>query len=163
MNTPWKCSACGGDARVTNGSYNYKESGLDNVILKGIELVHCDNCGNEDPIIPAMDKLHALIAEALICKPARLQGKEVRFLRKYMRKSAREFAKILHMDPSTVSKWENNEDPVGQQSDLLIRALVTAKEDGSMDPLLKKLCAMDSNSSVSDIVVHSDTNAFAYE
>lgn len=159
----WTCSACGEPARLTNGSYAYRESGLDNITLTAIDLIHCDHCGNEDPMIRNLDGLHQMIAEALISKPARLNGKEVRFLRKYLGKTAREMSKILHVSPSTISKWENGEDPVGAHNDLLIRALLVAKESNTgIDPLLKKLCALDEDNRVSDIIVNPHKHEYEY-
>jgi len=37
------------------------------------------------------------------------------------------------VDKATLSKWENDEDPVGVQSDLLIRFLALALGDGLQD------------------------------
>jgi len=156
------CNACGAGARQTRGSYAYKESGLDHVTLEGIDLIHCDVCDNEDPIIPSINELHALIADALISKPARLDGKELRFLRKFLELSAREFAKLIHVNPSTLSKWENGEDPVGPQSDLLVRALIAAKGEENFTDLIKKLEALDDEVSALDIIINTQTNQFEY-
>ena len=41
-----QCSDCGKEARVERGTYRFRESGLDNVVLKGIEIVKCPACGN---------------------------------------------------------------------------------------------------------------------
>jgi len=38
-----------------------------------------------------------------------------------------EFSKLLKIDKTTLSKWENNADPVGEQSDRLIRTIAFAK------------------------------------
>lgn len=157
-----KCSGCGADARLTTGSYAYKESGLGNVTLRGIELAHCDECGNEDPVIPAVHELHSVIAEALISKPARLDGKELRFLRKYLELSAREFSKIIHVNPSTLSKWENGEDPVGSSSDLLVRALIAAKKEEKYAELIAKLQRFDDEVSALDIIVDTQTREYEY-
>jgi hypothetical protein len=42
---------------------------------------------------------------------------------------------LLHVDKTTLSKWENNDDPVGTQSDLAIRLIVMSLDKG----LKKKL------------------------
>jgi transcriptional regulator with XRE-family HTH domain len=67
---------------------------------------------------------------ATIAKPYRLTGEEVRFLRKYLRKTAAEMAQLLHVDKTTVSKWENEDDPIGEQSDRLLRVIAVALGDG---------------------------------
>ena len=50
-----KCSNCSQPVETVHGNYPFRESGLDNVVLCGIELIKCKHCGNEDPIIPALD------------------------------------------------------------------------------------------------------------
>ena len=124
-----KCSKCGGEARIVRGHYQFKESGLDNVVLRDIELVRCSKCGNEEPIIRGLDEVLRTIAFALVSKPYRLAGEEVRYLRKYVEMSSDQFARLLHVDRTTLSKWENNDDPVGTQSDLAIRMLVMALDE----------------------------------
>ena len=69
-----------------------------------------------------------IAAVAILQKPYRLQGEELRFLRKHIDLSQEEFAKLLHVDKTTLSKWENNEDPIGVQSDLLARAIVISRD-----------------------------------
>lgn len=46
-----------------------------------------------------------------------------------------QFSRLLHVDRTTLSKWENNEDRVGNQSDLAIRMLVMSKSE----PLRQKI------------------------
>jgi len=61
-----QCSDCGSDARVERGTYRFRESGLDNVVLKGIEMIKCPQCGNEDPVIPNLDGLLRTLALAVV-------------------------------------------------------------------------------------------------
>jgi DNA-binding transcriptional regulator YiaG len=124
-----KCSKCGGEARTVRGDYQFRESGLDNVVLRDIELVRCGHCRNEEPVIRGLDEVLRTIAFALVSKPYRLAGEEIRYLRKYAEISSEQFARLLHVDRTTLSKWENNDDPVGAQSDLAIRMLVMALDD----------------------------------
>ncbi len=124
------CSNCGTEARVVRGSYLFKDSGLRNVVLQGIEIVRCPKCGNEDPIIPGVNDLMRTLALAVTRKPYRLAGEEVRFLRKYLKMTGDEFSRLIHVDKTTLSKWENNEDPVGEQSDLLVRSVALALGEG---------------------------------
>jgi YgiT-type zinc finger domain-containing protein len=123
-----KCSNCGADARIVRGDYEFKESGLRDLVLLDIELVKCGKCGNVDPILFQVDELMHIAAVAILQKPYRLQGEELRFLRKHIDLSQEEFAKLLHVDKTTLSKWENNEDPIGVQSDLLARAIVISRD-----------------------------------
>lgn len=130
----FRCSNCDKDAKVVRGSYPFKESGL-NVVLQGIELIRCKHCGNEDPIIPRVNDLMRTIAVAVICKPYQLRGEDVRFLRKYLRMTGAEFAHLMDVDKTTLSKWENNDDGVGSQSDRLIRLTVLALGEGLQEKL----------------------------
>ena len=50
------------------------------------------------------------------------------FLRNHMDLSQAEFARPLRVNKTTLSKWENNEDPIGLQSDLLARAIVISRD-----------------------------------
>ncbi|MDX6443759.1 MAG: hypothetical protein QOH71_833 [Blastocatellia bacterium] len=124
------CSECGKKAKIIRGSYHFIESGLDGVVLQGIEIIRCKACGNEDPIIPQVNGLMRLLAVAVICKPYRLRGDEIRFLRKFLHKTGAELAQLLHVNKSTVSKWENDDDPIGEQSERLLRIIALALGDG---------------------------------
>lgn len=128
IRTAMQCGNCSKAAKIVHGNYHFKESGLDKVILCGIELIQCDHCGDEDPVIPAMNELFRTIALAIVTKPYRLAGEEVRFLRKYLALTGDKFSRLLHIDKTTLSKWENNEDPVGTQSDLTIRMLIMSQD-----------------------------------
>ena len=118
------CSNCDNEAVRVRGSYQFKESGLKNVVLQGIELIRCKKCGNEDPVIPRLNALMRVMVRGVISKPYRLTGHEVRFLRKFLRMTGEQFSHLIHIDKTTLSKWENDEQPIGPQSDLLIRALI---------------------------------------
>lgn len=121
-----ECSNCGAKAAIVQGTYEFKQLGLP-VRLHGIEIVKCPRCGNEDPIIPRVNKLMRSIAMALIRKPYGLEGAEVRFLRKYLGMTGEEFAEYLDVDKTNLSKWENDADPIGPQSDRLIRLVCLGK------------------------------------
>lgn len=118
-----QCSDCGREARLERGTYRFRESGLDNAVLKGIEIAKCSSCGNEDPIIPNLDGLLRVLAVAIVTSRLPLTGAEVRYLRKYLEMSGEQFARILHTDKSTLSKWETGTVNIGSKSDLLIRAV----------------------------------------
>ena len=100
--------------------YQYKESGLPNVLLADIDVLECPSCGTQSPLIPAVARLHEALAEAIALKPEPLHGRELRFLRKQLKLSAREFARLIGVDHSTLSRWENAES-FGKQSDSLVR------------------------------------------
>ena len=87
-----------------------------------------------------MAELHRVIANAVIHKPARLSGAEVKFLRKHLGWSGADFAAHMGVDPTTVSAWENERKPFGTSSDRLLRLMVARQapvEDYSLDELTK--------------------------
>ena len=47
-------------------------------------------------------------------KEARLTGAEIRFLRKHLGWSGEDFAGVLSVRPETVSRWENEKEPMGR-------------------------------------------------
>ena len=130
-----ECSNCGSDAQIMHGCYKFKESGLSSVVLHGIEIVHCEACENDDPLIPNISDLMRLLAVGVIGKPERLAGEEIRFLRKYLRMTGEEFSRLLDVDKTTLSKWENDADKVGDQSDRLIRVMALITGEGLREKL----------------------------
>lgn len=125
-----KCSNCGSEAKVSVGTYPFNESGLSGVTLIGIELIECEACQNVDPIIPDVNDLMRALAWHLTTQRYRLSGEDVRFLRKYLKMTGVEFARLLGADKSTLSKWENGEDPIGTANERLIRSVVLTLGDG---------------------------------
>jgi len=124
------CSNCGAAADLVRGPYRFDESGLKNVVLLGVEMIRCPKCGNQDVALPRVNKLVRALALAVVSKPYRLNGNEVRFLRKYLGMSGEGFARLLHVEKTTLSKWENDAPPIGQQSDLLVRTVVLSLGEG---------------------------------
>jgi putative zinc finger/helix-turn-helix YgiT family protein len=118
------CNKCGGKStRRKVKLYHYKESGLPNVYLGNIEVLTCRACKTVCPIIPHVLDLYEAIARAVALKQHRLTGAEARFLRKQLGLPAKTWATYLRVDASTVSRWENGETAIGQQSDSLMRLL----------------------------------------
>jgi DNA-binding transcriptional regulator YiaG len=95
-----------------------------------LEQIHCEACGANDPVIPRAVQIMRTIALALIWKPYRLRGEDVRFLRKYQGTTVAQFSTLLAVDEATLSRWEENHAPVEDQSDRLIR-LITIGLSGS--------------------------------
>ncbi len=119
-----RCESCGEETIVTQGQkYHYTESGLDNVYLNSIDLRVCQACGSKSPVIPKINELHSTLGMAIALKPSPLVGKEVRFLRRRLGMKSREWAALLRVDACTLSRWEVGEQPIGAQSDRLIRLL----------------------------------------
>jgi putative zinc finger/helix-turn-helix YgiT family protein len=132
------CSNCGAAAKTSVGNYRFTETGLENVVLTGIELIRCPRCKNVDPVIRSMNRLMQVLAAGIAGKPCKLDGKEIRFLRKFLRMTGEEFAGVLGTDKTTISKWENEEQSPGERADRLIRAVTLILGDG-LDEYTKKV------------------------
>jgi putative zinc finger/helix-turn-helix YgiT family protein len=121
------CVECGTALVVRRQNRRYEAGGLPQVVLVGVEVRRCPECGAEKVAIPRIERLHRVIARAFIRKPARLAGSEIRFLRKYLGWSASDFAGRMGTARETVSRWETDAFPIGPQADRLLRLLVAAR------------------------------------
>ena len=118
-----QCGNCGEIATIVKRNYRFDEMGLP-VELMRIDVVRCPHCGNVHRIIPNLNDLMHTLALAVICSPCKLDGEEIRFLRKYAGKNGEEFSRFLHWDATHLSKVENGHLDVGDQADKLIRFVV---------------------------------------
>jgi putative transcriptional regulator len=111
--------------------YRYDLSGLDNVLLVGVEVRECQRCRAQVPVIPKIGQLHRAIAKYLVFKNGLLTGREIRFLRKNAGLSNKKFAALLEIDESHLSRVENGKiGSLGAATDKLARAFVEASTDG---------------------------------
>ena len=116
-----KCQKCGKAIDESIGNYRYKESGLDNIYLENIPVYECE-CGVSYALIFRVARLNELIARTLLEKSSLLNGKEVRFLRKNLYLSSKDFSEALSVGKDTFSKWENSRQQHSEKNDRLIRA-----------------------------------------
>lgn len=117
------CPVCGHKTKAERMDWEYKESGLDNVILKNTTVHVCVECGEKMPVIKDMPEVHKALAYAVAQYPASLTGPMFRFLRKQMKLTATEVADMLSVSKVTVSRWENGKSPIGETNDKLIRMI----------------------------------------
>jgi hypothetical protein len=59
-------------------NYRYDASGLSGIVLHGVQVSRCPQCGAEEVTIPRIEELHRVIARALIGKPTQLAAREIR-------------------------------------------------------------------------------------
>jgi putative zinc finger/helix-turn-helix YgiT family protein len=121
--------------------YVYELSGLKKVFLIGIVVQRCPKCGFESPMIPRIASLHQTIADLVVKKTAPLNGEEIRFLRKHAGFSARQFARVIEVDPTHLSRVENGHTKhLGSATDKLVRLYTRmAKDDQSSRDLLVQI------------------------
>jgi transcriptional regulator with XRE-family HTH domain len=114
--------------------FHFTDSGLDNVYLVGIKYF-TDEQGKIVAEIPAVKQLMRFIARDLLYSRNPLNGQEVRFLRKRLGQKAVDFAALLRLDASTLSRIENDKQEASDQVDALVRACYLI---GCDDPMLKE-------------------------
>jgi putative zinc finger/helix-turn-helix YgiT family protein len=120
---------------VKREDYRYDESGLSNVVLEGITVRRCPGCDAAEPTIPNIEGLHRAIAQALITQPRRLSGEEIRFLRTYLGWTGVDFARHMGVVPTSVSRWENDKEPIGPQAERALRLMVATRDPERSYPL----------------------------
>lgn len=123
-----KCVECGKALRVTwPKTYQYRESGLETVLLTGIRVDVCPGCKAQFPEIPNIVGLHQAIASHLTRKPTSLTGTEFRFLRKEIGLKAKDLAQCLGVTDVSLSRWETGSSPITPAADRLLRTLCSLK------------------------------------
>ena len=124
------CPACGKQPSHTVEQYQYRESGLNNVFVRGVGIDRC-KCGQEYVQLPGAQEVHDQVASALLSKSSLLTGPESKFLRKWLRMTSEEMAKALGYTRVTVSRWEN--DGLSAKTDRTLRLYASAVRDMSID------------------------------
>lgn len=108
-------------------THRFKESGLDNVILNGVKLYRCSQCGETHYDFGNINQLNLVIADTLLRKKGLLTGKEIRFLRSYIGYSSEMFARILGFDKTSWSRIENERSKISNQVNMSVRWAVAGK------------------------------------
>ena len=108
-------------AATRENLYHFVHSGLPNVYLAGINYYVCQKCGKQSADIPVLNDLMVKIARAVVGQEARLDGAEIRFLRKRLKKKSADFGKIIGVGPEQISRWENDGNSPSESADKLIR------------------------------------------
>lgn len=93
-------------------------------LINSVIQQSCDSCGEAEVIIPNLPGLIGAAAAALVTLDFKLNGREIRFLRKVIDLPAKEFAKKLEVRPETVSRWETGQEVIGPSSEKLLRIIV---------------------------------------
>jgi transcriptional regulator with XRE-family HTH domain len=101
-------------------------------------------------------------------QPCPLRGSDIRFLRKQLGFSAKDWASFLRTDTSTLSRWENSQQGVGTQSDTLIRLLyfrILDEKEGNLskEQVVEAVAAVKADCSVNLNVNINNPNAYQYQ
>jgi len=119
-----KCFNCG--HKMTARRENVPFLGLPGTTLLDVNVSRCPACGDYEVKIPMLDDLNRGLAFEVTKKTGRLNGAEIRFLRKVLDYSSADFARLLGASPVTISRWEHDVQPMGPLADALLRLFVEA-------------------------------------
>ncbi|MFN9096336.1 MAG: hypothetical protein ACK5WN_18785 [Alphaproteobacteria bacterium] len=127
--------------------YEEKSLGLPYpVVLINAAVEHVDAAGNVLGVsVPDLEGLAAAVAVARAFLPVELTGSEVRFMRKVIGMSAKDFAEALKLDPASLSRWENNKQTLGGWAESQVRLATVgmlAQRKPSLRPDMEKLFRM---------------------
>lgn len=127
----------------------YEERGLGlpyPVVLLNAAVEHSDAAGNVLGVsVPDLEGLAAAVAVARAFLPVELTGSEVRFMRKVIGMSAKDFAEALKLDPASLSRWENNKQVLGGWAESQVRlatVAILAQRMPHLRPDMEKLFRM---------------------
>jgi putative zinc finger/helix-turn-helix YgiT family protein len=125
-----ECRECGGPVRVEQIERYVAENELQamGVVIAGAASRRvCEACGLSSIVIPDLPGLLAAVAVYRATIPVKLQGHEIKFMRKSMEVSAKELAELLEVSQETVSRWENDRAPMGSANEKLLRLMTLFK------------------------------------
>lgn len=102
-----KCVMCGkAGLKRTREQVTYNE-----VAVVEASVHVCPRCGERYEGFDRVEELSQTVARQIARRVERLTPAEIRFLRKYLGYSGRDFAAFLGVTPETVSRWESNSSP----------------------------------------------------
>ncbi|MCX8499787.1 MAG: helix-turn-helix transcriptional regulator [Caulobacteraceae bacterium] len=103
--------------------YRYDTTGLDHVMLVGLELSE-DEDGDPVVTIRNVNLLHRAIVHALATKPCAMTGKELRFARTELGLTQAGLSALIHVDIQKIGRWERGEYPLDTTAEIIIRVLM---------------------------------------
>jgi DNA-binding transcriptional regulator YiaG len=122
--------------------YHYKDCGLPNVWLDGVERI--DTAYGPGVSIPALEQLHIEIGKAIATAAKQMTGAEVKFLRTELDLSQKTLAGLLDVAENTVRRWEHDEVPIpGPAQRALAGYYLETVNGGTFRELMLKLAETD--------------------
>jgi transcriptional regulator with XRE-family HTH domain len=106
--------------------YRYIESGLDNVIIEGMEIQVTDD-GKTVYSVRHINDLHHVIAHAIITHSHGMSGRELRFLRTEMGCTQDELAEKMNVSRLTIGRWERGETTMNRSEEFMFRWMAAGK------------------------------------
>jgi DNA-binding transcriptional regulator YiaG len=95
-------------------------------LLNSVIAFRCSHCDYEELVIPDLLELARAVSLVRALSPARLRGKELKFIRKALDMTQKDFAEKMELRTETVSRWENDHPGTGEYCEKLLRHNVCA-------------------------------------
>jgi putative transcriptional regulator len=116
-----KCPECGASMAESIGTHPYIGAELPNLVLVGVKIRTCPECGHSSVAIKKLAELHRVLARSIAKAAHKLDPGEICFLRKHLGWSGRDFARHFGVSAETVSRWENGKKAMGPTAERLLR------------------------------------------
>lgn len=120
-----RCTDCGKDnfSEVLLPEYRSEALGIPVILKDAVREFTCTHCGAKRLRLPRAEALGKMLAMVRVHIPVGLTGAELRFLRKTLNMTQKEFSEqiIPGADTSTLSRWENDTQGMGGFSEMVIR------------------------------------------
>lgn len=120
---PRRCYQCGADMLPPERGRVPYRSGLPHTFLDGVMVSRCSSCDDYQVDVPNVEGLHQLIADHIASRAGDLVPEEIRFLRKHLGWSQKDFAHHFKVDHTTVSKWETGAQNMNIHAQMLLKIL----------------------------------------
>ena len=113
-------------AKKIRVDYRYTASGLDNVIIHGLEVTH-DEDGEVIYCIPNINGLHRALTQAILTQETGISPKELRFIRTEMGMTQEVMAEILKVTRVTISRWETGKEQIDHNAEFVLRMIAAER------------------------------------
>lgn len=144
------CAKCGasGTSMTSARLPTFDDVVLENpvTLVNVVDRITCKECNHFLDLVPDQEGLIAAVALCRVQQPYKLNGREIRLLRIALGLKGTEFAKKLSVTPEAVSRWENSNEIIGNQTEKYLRltvALGLKPKASAIDIALEDLMAMD--------------------
>ncbi|SEN71639.1 helix-turn-helix domain-containing protein [Nitrosomonas marina] len=129
---------------MSHNAFHYTSCGLSNIWLKNGYKTITTKYGKATSIHD-IEGLHRAIGRRLINNKPKLNGSEIRFLRKELDLSQVNLAGLLGVDESTVRSWEKDRAGVPPPAERVIRLLYKEKINGDkeINSMLENISQLD--------------------
>jgi putative zinc finger/helix-turn-helix YgiT family protein len=120
-----KCVECGS----SDLTHTTEQLPFNDVALVDGTVHRCNACGRRYQGFSRVEELSREVAHFIAKQEERLTPEQVRFLRKYLGYSSKDFSSFLAVAPETISRWESRTTPMQMQlsTEKLIRLMALSE------------------------------------